>query len=240
MMTLGEEIKQAREEKNLSQEDLAEQLGVSRQAVSKWENGIAFPQGINRDMLNKILELKMQETEEAEGFPESRKGSAVWRIGWVLAAVLLVAALVCGVIFVGMIRKQTGNSEAPAAEGSPALKTVRLYDKDQNIVDAEALWYNAARIEIILLHWEGGTPTNVRIFRIPAGSETMEQMELLLTKSIPDGDEFVLLDAEILKNIGMSNHLFFELDFGTEIVTSEEYNILYDETMVPDSIETRP
>ncbi len=59
MMTLGEEIKQAREEKNLSQEDLAEQLGVSRQAVSKWENGIAFPQGINRDMLNKILELKM-------------------------------------------------------------------------------------------------------------------------------------------------------------------------------------
>ena len=52
---------------------------------------------------------------------------------------------------------------------------------------------------------------------------------MLFVKSIPDGDEFVLLDAEILKNIGMSNHLFFELDFGTEIVTSEEYNILYDE-----------
>lgn len=29
-------------------------------------------------------------------------------------------------------------------------------------------------------------------------------------------------------------HLFFELDFGTEIVTSEEYNILYDENMLSD------
>ena len=27
-------------------------------------------------------------------------------------------------------------------------------------------------------------------------------------------------------------HLFFELDFGTEIVTSERYNIFYDENML--------
>lgn len=234
-MVLGEEIRQTREEKNLSQEDLAEQLGVSRQAVSKWENGIAVPQGINREMLNKILELKtMQETEETDEFSEIRKRFVMWRVGWALAIVMSVVALVCGIVFVSLIRKQTGNAANPAAESFPALKTVRFYDKEQNIVDAEALWYNAARIEIILLRWEGGTPTNVRVFRIPTGSETMEQMELLLTKSIPDGDEFALLDAEILKDIGMSNHLFFELDFGTEIVTSEEYNILYDEDRLPD------
>ena len=83
------------------------------------------------------------------------------------------------------------------------------------------------------LQWEGGSPNNVRVFRIPTGSETMEQMELLMTKSILDGDEVALLDAEILKNIGMS-HLFFELDFGTEIVTSEEYNIFYDEDVLSD------
>lgn len=68
ILKLGEEIRRAREEKHLSQEDLAEQLGVSRQAVSKWENGTALPQGINREMLNRILGLKvMQETEEADG-----------------------------------------------------------------------------------------------------------------------------------------------------------------------------
>lgn len=243
IMALGEEIRQAREEKNLSQEDLAEQMGVSRQAVSKWENGIALPQGINREMLNKILELKtMQETEETDGFSEIRKKSVTWRAGWALAAVMSVIALVFGIMLVSLIGKQTGNAADPAAESSPALKTVQFYDKNQNIVEAEALWYNAARIEIILLQWEGGTPSNVRVFRIPTGSETMGQMELLLTKGILDGGEFALLDAEILKDIGMSNHIFFELDFGTEIVASEEYNIFYDENMLPDmdSAETSP
>ena len=233
IMKLGEEIRRAREEKHLSQEDLAEQLGVSRQAVSKWENGMALPQGINREMLNKILGLKvMQETEEADGTSKIRKRSVTCRAGWMLAVVMSVAALVLGMELVNLMRKQTGSPadsvvEDSVAESSPALKAVRFYDGDQNRVDAEALWYNAARIEIILLQWEGGTPTSIRVFRIPTGSETMEQMELLLTKSIPDGDETALLDAEILKDIETS-HLFFELDFGTEIVTSEEYNIFYE------------
>lgn len=243
ILKLGEEIRRAREEKHLSQEDLAEQLGVSRQAVSKWENGTAFPQGINREMLNRILGLKMmQETEEADGTAKIRGRSVIYRAGWVLAVVMSVVLLVLGMELVTLRKKQTDSpadsvvedsaiedsvAEDSVAESSPALKAVRFYDGDQNRVDAEALWYNAARIEIILLQWEGGTPANIRVFRIPTGSETMEQMELLLTKSIPDGDETALLNAEILKDIEMS-HLFFELDFGTEIVTSEEFNIFYE------------
>ena len=62
-MTLGEQIKQARENKNMSQEELAFQLGISRQAVSKWENNLAVPQGINKDMMKQILELDVLENE---------------------------------------------------------------------------------------------------------------------------------------------------------------------------------
>ena len=40
---LGTAIRQAREEKGMSQERLAEELGVSRQAVSKWEIGQSVP-----------------------------------------------------------------------------------------------------------------------------------------------------------------------------------------------------
>ena len=36
-MTLGQRIQKGRKEAGLSQEELAEQLGVSRQAVSRWE-----------------------------------------------------------------------------------------------------------------------------------------------------------------------------------------------------------
>lgn len=36
---MGEKIRQLRKEKNISQEVLAQVLGVSFQAVSKWETG---------------------------------------------------------------------------------------------------------------------------------------------------------------------------------------------------------
>ncbi len=38
-MTLGERIKQCRQDAAMSQEKLAELLGVSRQAVTKWGSG---------------------------------------------------------------------------------------------------------------------------------------------------------------------------------------------------------
>ena len=42
-MNIGERITELRKSKGLSQEELAEQLGVSRQSVSKWETGTSTP-----------------------------------------------------------------------------------------------------------------------------------------------------------------------------------------------------
>ena len=50
-MTIGEKIYKLRTEKNLSQGELSELLEVSRQSVSKWENGAATPD------LDKIIKL---------------------------------------------------------------------------------------------------------------------------------------------------------------------------------------
>lgn len=43
-MKLSNNLKNIRKENNLSQEQLAEKLGVSRQAVSKWESGQSYPE----------------------------------------------------------------------------------------------------------------------------------------------------------------------------------------------------
>ena len=40
-MNLSDNLKRIRKENNLSQEQLADKLGVSRQAVSKWESNQA-------------------------------------------------------------------------------------------------------------------------------------------------------------------------------------------------------
>lgn len=43
-MTLGEKLAKLRRERSLTQEQLAELLGVSRQAISKWESNAAYPE----------------------------------------------------------------------------------------------------------------------------------------------------------------------------------------------------
>ena len=42
-ITIGNKIKDLRRSRKLTQEELGEALGVSFQAVSKWENNIALP-----------------------------------------------------------------------------------------------------------------------------------------------------------------------------------------------------
>lgn len=43
-MTLGNKLSKLRKENNITQEQLAEKMGVSRQAVSKWESDTAYPE----------------------------------------------------------------------------------------------------------------------------------------------------------------------------------------------------
>ena len=43
-MNLGENLISLRKKENMSQEDLAEKLDVSRQAISKWESGQGYPE----------------------------------------------------------------------------------------------------------------------------------------------------------------------------------------------------
>ncbi len=42
-MNIGNKIRELRKERGITQEQLAESIGISFQAVSKWENNIAFP-----------------------------------------------------------------------------------------------------------------------------------------------------------------------------------------------------
>ncbi len=53
--TIGKRISMYRKQKNLTQEELASRLGVSPQAVSKWENDMACPDISLLPQLSKLL-----------------------------------------------------------------------------------------------------------------------------------------------------------------------------------------
>lgn len=56
-MMIKQRLRTIRTERGLSQEALAELVDVSRQTVSKWENGAAYPSGENLAALSKVFGL---------------------------------------------------------------------------------------------------------------------------------------------------------------------------------------
>jgi len=59
MMEFGKRLKQLRRERGVSQEFIAERLGISRQAVSKWESDTAQPDLDNLVKLSEVLEVSV-------------------------------------------------------------------------------------------------------------------------------------------------------------------------------------
>lgn len=98
-MTLGEKIASARRGKGMTQEMLAEKLGVTRQAVARWETGKALPGTANLFMLRQLLGIPLEEaaleekTETREPDVQEKAemaGSLAAKQTWALIAVMAI------------------------------------------------------------------------------------------------------------------------------------------------------
>ena len=79
-VSLHSNLKKARKERNLSQNDVAAKLGISRQAISRWENGAAYPDIDNLTLLSEVYgisvdELLGQKQRIVRKNPQKRRGS---------------------------------------------------------------------------------------------------------------------------------------------------------------------
>lgn len=125
-MTYGERIRRGREAKALTQEELAEALGVSRQAVSKWEGDLSRPAAGKLALLSETLDIpwdawQAMDAEEAaaqaaaretEGERRARK----WRRGSAALAALLCLSLLINVLLWAKLHPA---EDGPAGETSP-------------------------------------------------------------------------------------------------------------------------
>ena len=72
-MGFAENLKLIRKERTLSQEELAEILGVSRQAVSKWEQGDGYPEVEKLLLLSSELNISLDNLMSTEFAQKSGK-----------------------------------------------------------------------------------------------------------------------------------------------------------------------
>lgn len=121
-MKLNEKLFQCRKRCGLSQEELAERLGVSRQAVSKWELGTALPEldklrllakefGVSADwLLDDTLDEPRETKQEAQPISEKRSwvedipgvlGRLLRRYGWLFGVYLAVGG--AGILGLGAL-----------------------------------------------------------------------------------------------------------------------------------------
>ena len=72
-MTVGERLRECRFRQGLSQEKVAELLGVSRQAVTKWESGKSLPSSENMLALASLYGVSL-DSWTAQAPKKSRTG----------------------------------------------------------------------------------------------------------------------------------------------------------------------
>lgn len=113
-MTLGQRISQYRKQLGISQEELGARLGVSRQAVSKWETGAAAPDMENllalaREFGVSVAELTETPEPHEMPVPDAPAGPPSRRSWWaVLGALAVVILAMIGVVIYWCIHANDG------------------------------------------------------------------------------------------------------------------------------------
>lgn len=202
-MDFKERIFQARKAKGYSQEDLADTVNVSRQAVSKWETGEAMPDMEKFIALCDALDLSMEYLALGKEIPSPVPAPRKTR-WW--AGILLSAVIFFGAGFaVGHYRSQP---EIPV-ETTPSQPVIL---KDSPIGDVTVDAASRGRLGIAILPAKLAQGMNVQILcqnKITNKTETLtcDFDGNYYRVSLPRGEEFHYYITAVLEAEGKKEQL---------------------------------
>ena len=104
-MTLGEKILTLRKARGWSQEELAGRIGVTRQALSRWESDAAVPDTVNvvelADLFGVSTDYLLREkwTENSTAVPRETKAKEQRILAWVITALGAAGTLVMTILW---------------------------------------------------------------------------------------------------------------------------------------------
>lgn len=140
IVELNEKLISLRKDKRMSQQDLAEALNVSRQAVSRWEVGTSSPGMDNLLALSKLFGVPTDElmgADRSADASESEKQQGNGNIkrrsvlkGKVLLIILTVAALVVAIVITYLNQKEAEQIEQNKVKFEDLKDDERISDSD--------------------------------------------------------------------------------------------------------------
>lgn len=156
MDTLGKRIAYFRKQKGVSQEKVAEYIGISRQAVTKWENDNSRPNTENLLQLSSLFNISLDEliSIPADNHAHGRKAARVDKNGLLkdrIRIIIPIFLFTCGMNLLG-ISFQTNGADGSLNRGfwlfSFLSVLIPACFMDMNILcDKELDRARAARIE---------------------------------------------------------------------------------------------
>lgn len=234
-MSISEIIKTARESLGMTQEDLAEKLEVSRQAVSKWEQGASVPSPENLRLLEEALGVSFPKGP-GESSPQAtpRKTFWTWKKGVLLFfGVLLLTA----VLSIGVLTALTREGHTPAEPmrderipAEPVLTGISFFDENAAPLrpDLGDGWYSFTAGERVLMVVEfrdgiESPVTAVSLFLTPTGTETFDLREQLAVQAVWDGRQFALFALDVPEDL--MGHMDVVLEYGGAQRVAETLNV---------------
>lgn len=235
-MTISDIIKQAREDLGMTQEDLAERLEVSRQAVSKWELGASVPSPENLALLEKVLGVSFPAPEEEtaqspEQGAETAAKAPFWnwkRVVLLVFGVLILSALLSIWMFTAL--KAEKHVDVPR-HAEPYVTGVYFFDENAAPLrpDLGDGWnrFTAGERVLMLVTFEDGAENSVNavsLFLTPTGTETLDQRRQVAVQAAGEGRDFALFAWDIPADL--MGHLEVALECGGGLQATETLNVM--------------
>lgn len=162
-MTFAEKLLALRRARGWSQEELAAQVGVSRQALSKWENGAAMPDAENILAIAKLFgvttDYLLIDGEQASIAPlPAPRRTPAWRLACRIAGVSTAGVALIGLLILGILSSvfpadYAVSTAVPVEVGSPEVAVPMIWRRglDAFLRVHNLGWLFALCIALVLL-----------------------------------------------------------------------------------------